>query len=36
MHREVTAHGEAPRKDKEKRFQTSHQFKALPISLVSL
>ena len=36
MHREVTAHGEAPRRDKEKRYQTSRQYKALPIGLVSL
>lgn len=36
MHREVTAHGEASRKDKEKRFQTSQQFKAVHIGLVFL
>lgn len=36
MHREVAAHGEAPSKDKEKRVETSWQFKALPIGLVLL
>lgn len=36
MHREVTAHGEASRKDKEKRIQTSQQFKVLHIGLLLL